>query len=167
MGILARKNLNATLVITGQNTETIHGYGCDTGMILDREKQNIVGLGYVSTRDMNALISGASAVVTSSLYEAGNGPGLDGWIRGIPVAMSNIPAFVEHIRIQDVRAQVFDPRSPEDIALKLEYILNNPSETAQDTRHSRNALSNLTWTKVAQNYRTVFEETVKGASTHV
>ncbi len=64
--------------------------------------QNIYGLGYVDNVEIDGLIQSAHIVVNSSLYEGGNGPGFDAWSRGIPVAMSNIPPFLEHVAYHDV-----------------------------------------------------------------
>ena len=86
---------------------------------------------------MNALIMCASAVVNTSLYEAGNGPGIDAWALGVPVAMSDIPCFTEHIKYQNIRAELFDPRDPRDIAAKILTILNNRKESDEIAKHSQ------------------------------
>ena len=53
----------------------------------------LLGLGYVTHTEIEALIQGARMVVNPSLYEGGNCPGFDAWIRGVPVAMSNLAPF--------------------------------------------------------------------------
>ena len=111
---------------------------------------------------MNALFKCATAVISSSLYEAGNVPGLDGWTRGIPVAMSNIPVFLEHIEIQNVKAQIFDPRNPVDIADKLMNIVKNYEKAKKDALYSQEQLKKYTWEIVAKKYIDVFEKAVKG-----
>jgi glycosyltransferase involved in cell wall biosynthesis len=107
---------------------------------------------------MDALIQCARVVVSSSLYEAGNGPGVDAWARAIPVAMSDIPPFIEHIKVQDVKAQVFDPRNPQDIANKIDAILSNPEKATEDALYSQSVLKNFTWEKVAEKYLAVFNK---------
>ncbi len=113
---------------------------------------------------MDALTQTARIVVSTSLYEAGNGPGLDAWARAAPVAMSDIPAFIEHIEIQDVRAQIFDPRNPKDIANKLAAILSDPQRAKNDALYSQQALKKLTWEIVAEKYSAVFDKAITEAN---
>ena len=75
--------------------------------------------------------------------------------------MSDIPPFREHVKVHDVRAEIFDPRSPRDIAEKLERILSNPQKSAEDTAHSKNAISHFTWERSAEGYLRVFEDVLK------
>jgi glycosyltransferase involved in cell wall biosynthesis len=110
---------------------------------------------------MDALIRCASAVVSSSLYEAGNGPGLDAWARGIPVAMSGIPPFVEHVEVQGVRAKIFDPRDPLDIAEKIGEILSDPERAREDAQESLRRIREVTWERTAEQYLSVFERAVR------
>jgi glycosyltransferase involved in cell wall biosynthesis len=112
----------------------------------------------VSNDQIDALIQCATVVVSASLYEAGNGPGLDAWARGVPVAMSNIAAFMEHIEVQGVKAFVFDPRDPRDIAAKLREVLDDPDRARSEAEMSRRALENLTWRNCAAQYLQVFEQ---------
>lgn len=116
------------------------------------------GLGYVSNEQIDALIQCARVVVSTSLYEAGNGPGLDAWGKGVPVAMSDIPSFTEHLEIQGVKAQVFDPRSPLDIANKIDEILLNPAQAQRDAKTSFEAISRWNWDVAAKKYLAVFDE---------
>lgn len=161
--LLKKMGHDITLVVTGPGTEILNGHACEIGLELNFGEQNVVGLGYVTNQQMDALIQCASVVVSTSLYEAGNGPGLDAWARGVPVAMSNIPAFKEHMDVQDVRAEVFDPRDPKDIAEKIHYILANPEKAEADARYSQDALGKITWTQTAEKYLNVFDKAMKGA----
>jgi glycosyltransferase involved in cell wall biosynthesis len=109
---------------------------------------------------MDGLIQCAAVVVNASLYEAGNGPGVDAYGRGAPIAMSNIPSFTEHLDILGIRAQIFDPRSPEDIANKILAILENPEGGGSNPGQSQGVLGGITWDKVAKAYLSVFHETI-------
>lgn len=151
---------NLSLIITGSKTEVITGHACEIGIEIGTTETNVKGLGYVTNLQMDSLIQCASAVVSSSLYEAGNGPGLDAWGRGVPVAMSNIPAFTEHIKVQDVRAEIFDPRSPRDIADKIHKILSNPEKAKADALHSREVLKKHTWLETARKYLDIFDNAI-------
>lgn len=158
--ILRKMNRNVKLILTGPATERINGRSSDIGIELGRGNYDVKGLGYVSNLQMDALIQCARVVVSSSLYEAGNGPGIDAWARAIPVAMSDIPPFIEHIKVQDVKAQVFDPRDPQDIANKINIILSNPEKATEDALYSQSVLKNFTWEKVAEKYLAVFNKAI-------
>jgi glycosyltransferase involved in cell wall biosynthesis len=92
-------------------------------------------------------------VINQSLYEAGNGPGLDAWFIGTPVVMSNIPSFLEHLSYTGVKAQIFDPNKPEDIALKINMILKlSKQQRAKIINLSRKNVKKLQWKKIINNY---------------
>lgn len=158
--VLRKQGYNLRLILTGPGTERIRGRACDIGVELGHVAQDVLGLGYVSNLQMDSLVQYAAVVVSSSLYEAGNGPGLDAWRRGVPVAMSNIPAFVEHLDVQGVKAEVFDPHNPMDIALKISAILSNPERAAIEAAFSREALKEVTWEQTAEKYFEIFEESL-------
>ena len=149
-----------SLILTGNGTKMATGTATPIGLQRNTRDPNVIGLGYVSNIQMDALIQCAKAVVTTSLYEAGNGPGLEAWAKGIPVAMSRIPAYVEHMKVQGVRAEVFDPRNPKDIAEKIRNILANPQKAQEDALLSQKALQTLTWPSVAEKYLSIFEEVI-------
>jgi glycosyltransferase involved in cell wall biosynthesis len=156
--LLKQKGHDILLVFVGSGTEVIHGRACFCGVEIGSEPKDVLGLGYVSNNEIDALIQCASVVVNPSLYEGGNVPGFDAWARGVPVAMSRIPTFEEHLTAHDVRAALFDPRSPEDIADKLHQILSNPNQSQQDVEHSKEAIGHFTWDRTAEGYMKIFDE---------
>jgi glycosyltransferase involved in cell wall biosynthesis len=145
------------LVLTGVGTQMATGRATPIGSVRGGDDPDVVGLGYVSNRDMDALIEGAAVVVNPSLYEAGNGPGLDAWSRGAPVAMSNIPSFTEHLDALGVEAALFDPRDPEDIATTIGEILDHRDAWAAAAARSKAAILGRTWHQVAAEYLEVFD----------
>jgi glycosyltransferase involved in cell wall biosynthesis len=149
-----------SLILTGHGTEMATGKATSLGVQRGAGNPNVIGLGYLSNTQIDALLQCAQAVVTTSLYEAGNGPGLEAWAKGVPVAMSNIPAYVEHMKVQGVKAELFDPRSPSDIADKINNILSNPQRAKSEALLSQKALEGLTWSNVAEKYLSIFEEVV-------
>lgn len=149
------------LALTGHGTQGISGRASPTGIEIGLQPTNIIGLGYVTNEQINALIKCASLVVSTSLYEAGNGPGIDAWALGVPVAMSNIPPFTEHIDYQNVHAELFDPRNPRDISEKIQNILKNPQQAHEIAKHSQKAIAQITWSSVAEKYVEVFKATVQ------
>jgi glycosyltransferase involved in cell wall biosynthesis len=151
------------LVLTGAGTEAIRGRASAIGVRLGLDDPDVIGMGYVSNTQVDSLVQCATAVVSPSLYEAGNGPGLDGWGKGTPVAMARIPAFLEHLEVQGVRAQVFDPRDPREIARSIAAILDNPEEARADAAQSRRALQSFSWDETADAYLDVFRSAVSTA----
>lgn len=158
LALLRKKGHAVNLVFTGSGTEGINGKSCAIGLERNQTPQDTFGLGYVSNEQIDALIQCAAVVVNPSLYEGGNGPGFDAWAKGRPVAMSNIPPFLEHVAVHDVRAEIFDPRSPEDICEKLDRILSNPEKAAEDALYSKKAISQFTWERTAEGYLNIFDD---------
>ncbi|NJD27508.1 MAG: glycosyltransferase family 4 protein [Chloroflexi bacterium] len=156
--ILGRRYPGLKLVITGVGTEAATGRATPIGSTRSGDDPDVVGLGYVTNREIDALIAGAAVAVNPSLYEAGNGPGLDAWSLGTPVAMSDIPAFREHLTEQGVEAMLFDPRSPDDIAAKIASILDAPEEWAMAAARSQAIVEKRTWEHVAAEYLAVFDQ---------
>ncbi len=157
--LLKKKYPRLKLVFAGFGTEELNGTAFSLGLeIGGARERDVRGLGYVSNVQIDALIQCASVVISTSLYEAGCGPGLDAWFRAVPVAMSNIPPFTEHMQVQDVRAQVFDPKSPADIAEKIDVLLSDPEQAKKDAIHSQKRLAQYDWEQVAKKYVAVFEK---------
>jgi len=161
IALLAEKGTAPSLVLTGPYTDQIRGPACRIGVVRDAGPANVIGLGYVSHRDMEALTELAAVVVSSSLYEAGNGPGLEGWAKGRPVAMSDIPSFVEHMKVWGVHAELFNPRSPESIAAALDRILRDPDKALALAKESQKRISANTWARAADQYLLLFDRMTK------
>jgi glycosyltransferase involved in cell wall biosynthesis len=159
--ILRRSHPNLRLVLTGARTHAVTGHATPIGTVRSEDDPDVIGLGYVSNEDIDALIAGAAAVVNPSLYEAGNGPGLDAWSLGTPVAMSDIPAFREHLTRLGVEAAVFDPRSPADIAAKVASILDDPIRWRESAARSKAAIRARGWEDVAADYLRVFDSALE------
>lgn len=160
---LHKQGRRVHLVITGSETELCSGTAAPIG--IERctgAARNVFGLGYVDNRTMNALFQRAAAVITPSYYEAGNGPGMDGWVRGVPVLMSDIPPFREHEGFSGVRAGLFDPSEPASIADAIERLLANPDAAREDARISREDIRRHSWETVALEYGSVFQDAVAG-----
>lgn len=162
IAILREWGYSIQLVLTGPDMdERVTGVATKYGVRRDLNQRDVVGLGYVSNFEIDTLIQGAQAVISTSLYEAGCGPGLDAWARAVPVAMSNIQAFVEHIDLQGVKAKIFDPRNPVDIAQSIRAILDFPEAAKEDGRLSQQALRSLTWKNCGAHYLEVFLDVIE------
>ena len=83
--ILRREGRPITVVASGLATDvTYHG-------------PDLIGLGYISARELQALLEQSAGIVQTSLYEAGSFPMLEAMAAGRPVAISRIPSVLEQI----------------------------------------------------------------------
>ena len=170
IGILKEQGAGVHLAITGLGSEDIgteisahpadpvhrmnllvQQYGLERGV-------DYFPLGYVENADVDALTAGADVVVSASLYEAGCGPANDAWQAGVPVAFSNIPPFLEQIEHFGVRAWIFDPHDPGDVAEKIRSAVFDTEATREMVERSRSAFTTYTWDDVAREYYRVFAE---------
>ena len=160
MAALRSTHQDLQLILTGRGTEQATGAATAIGSVRAADREDIRGLGYVSNLELDGLIRHAAAVVNPSLYEAGNGSGLDAWAHGTPVAMSNIPSFTEQLNTFGVMAAVFNPRDPADIAAKIRDIVDDASTWRSRTTESRAGMARRTWDTVAGEYLEVFDRAV-------
>jgi len=161
---LKERHPNVKLVIVGYETEGFSGKSNSAQCIdIFHEEPDVFALGLVSDEVLLALMQRAKAVINPSLYEAGNGSGLDAWGIGVPVAMSDIPPFREQMEVLGVKAKLFDPQSSKELAQAVIKIIENPEQAKKDIEASLNAINNYPWEKVAQKYIDVFEKTMGGA----
>lgn len=149
------------LIVAGFGTEGIRGRA-NNPLYIDNceENWNVASLGLVSDEQVTALIQCSRLVINASLYEAGNGSGLDAWALGTPVAMSSIPPFLEQMEFLGVEACVFDPRCCYQIRDAILNILNEPEQAAKSAERSRLAMDRYDWQTVAQHYRQFFEDII-------
>jgi glycosyltransferase involved in cell wall biosynthesis len=161
---LAVQRPDLKLVLTGARTDGASGRATALGIERTADGANVVGLGYVSDAAMADLITEASVVVNPSLYEAGNGSGLDAWGFGTPVAMSDIPPFTEHLTALGVQAELFDPRDPDAIASSIARIIDNRRQAQQAATASEAAMQHHTWDDVADGYLAVLDGAVQGGA---
>jgi glycosyltransferase involved in cell wall biosynthesis len=79
-------------------------------------------LGRVEDEVLPALYSGAAGFVYPSIYEGFGLPPLEAMACGCPVAVSDIPA---HREVCGDTAMYFDPFIPEDISIKVDWLLRS------------------------------------------
>lgn len=158
---LNNNNFDIKLILTGSDTEKIIGKANETGIERGASCFDILGLGYVSDEEMDSLIQCSEIVISTSKYEAGCGPRIDAWRRGVPVAMSDIPSFKEHINVLNVRAIFFDIFNADDITEKLEFMLNNYDDMLKEAKISQENILKYTWEITARKYYQIFSDTIK------
>jgi glycosyltransferase involved in cell wall biosynthesis len=157
--LLRKDYADLKLVLAGAFTDEISGmsdslYGIQLNLRCD--KSDIHGLGIVSDENLVALMQLSQLVVNPSLSEAGNGAGLDAWSLGVPVAMSDIPSFVEHIKQLGVKAELFNPRCIYDIRDAVKRLLFNKNLRESNAAKSLECMQRWTWNQVAEKYANIF-----------
>lgn len=147
----------------------ICGYGVDQGLrlsarsryfadhVTDESDWDALSIGLLSDEEFSAVLRGARCVVNTSRCEAGNGNGLDAWDLGVPVVMSDIPAFQEHLEFLGVDAEVFDPMNATSISDAICRVLGDPKRAAHMVATSQKAMERYGWADVANSYLRVFE----------
>jgi glycosyltransferase involved in cell wall biosynthesis len=162
--LLRQKHPDVCLVSVGASADAVCGAAdIPFGIGLSRPAADsaVLGLGLVSDEDLIALMQRSRVLVNPSLSEANNGPGLDAWDIGCPVAMSRIPPFLEHLEFLGVRAQLFEPRCVFEIRDAIDRVLSDPVAALADAAVSRGQMRQWTWREVSQRYADLFRRLLK------
>ena len=109
-------------------------------------------MGYVE--DLATLVSGADLVVYPSLYEGFGLPLLEAMACGVPVIASNATSLPE---VLGDAGLLFDPFNEEDLADKIEKVINDRPLHASLVKKGLNRSACYSWTKTAHNYIDVFQ----------
>lgn len=151
------------LIVTGNGNADIlgvinnHLYMDHT---LDENNWDVKGIGLLSENDFNAIMQGSKMVINASLCEAGAGSALEAWQQGVPMVMSNIPAFMEQSEFLGTKAEFFNPKDCKDIARAIIKIATSKELAKENAEISRQALNKYTWEDVAKQYIDVFKRSV-------
>jgi glycosyltransferase involved in cell wall biosynthesis len=150
------------LVVCGFGTAGVAGRANQPNYIdLQDPNPNVFCLGMLSDCQITALIQRAKLVVNASLYEAGNGSGLDAWSLGTPVAMSNIPPFIEQMNVLGVQATIFNPRCCFEMREAMHSILADPNRAQEMSRVSKAQMEKYTWGDIAEKYMEFFDDSIR------
>ena len=116
----------------------------------------------MTDEELNYLIKESEFTINTSIYDAGNGSGLDAWQVGSPVVMSNIPAFKEHLNFLKVKAVMFDPNNHFDISKKMIHTLKlSKRKKNQMILISKKNIGKYDWKKVVNNYYNLIKNLLK------
>lgn len=157
-----QKYPNIKLIIIGQGTQGIRAlcntpYYCDH--VNDNQPYDVRSLGLINDEEFTALMQNAKLIVNASLCEAGCGSGLDAWNLEIPLAISNIPPFLQQIQFLGTKAETFDPRNSTDIANAILRILDNPQIAKENAQISKKMIDAYTTEDFAKHYLEIFQTT--------
>ncbi len=111
-------NLNIQLVLVGK--EDAHYPEIARQLKSVKYAKDLILTGKVSDKEKYALIKGAQAFVSASLFEGFGLPGVEAMSMGIPLIVANTEVFNE---VYDNGAIYFDATDPEDIAQKIHLLL--------------------------------------------
>jgi glycosyltransferase involved in cell wall biosynthesis len=111
--------------------------------------------GYIDYSALPALYRSSELFIFPSLFEGFGLPVLEAMASGAPCLISNKPALTE---VGSNVAEYFDPDSPENIAEKLDMLLQNPEKLKKMKSVGRNYAKKFTWEKTAMKTVRVYEE---------
>ena len=116
---------------------------------------NIKKTGYLSDEELKALYCNSAGLIFPSLYEGFGLPLVEAMTCNCPVLCSDIPSSRE---VCGEAALYFDAEQPEDLADKLEMILDNPAlaETLKERGAQRSR--KFSWLKTAQETKQILEK---------
>lgn len=111
--------------------------------------------GFVSDEELKWLYENAECYVLPSLSEGFGLPGLEAMAHGCPLASSNATCLPE---VYQDAALYFDPYDPQDIAEKVQIIIQQP-ELAQDLiAKGKQLLPRYSWRTMAEQTLSVYKE---------
>ena len=168
-----RKNLakliHAVAILNKDYGKNLHlavcgklGWGFEKDLLAPEKhkiKDLVKFLGRVSDADLIALLSGASAYVSSSVQEGFGLPLLEALACETLSAVSDIPSYKE---IGEDVVEYFNMNEPNDIAEKINLLLELDSlEAERRVKKGKELANNYSWEKTAQSLLKVFENVSK------
>lgn len=143
---LRRDGRPVPVIATGMGTEFFHG-------------PDLIGLGYLKAREVQALYELSDGIVQTTLYEAGSFPLFEAMALGKPVAISRIPPIVEQLERTGGVAELFDPLDPADVARAIWRLwARSPTADPGALVANARAAAARTWDDVAGDYLKLFSE---------
>ncbi|MBU2595422.1 glycosyltransferase family 4 protein, partial [Patescibacteria group bacterium] len=150
------KMRDLNLVITGKpNPQFPEIEKCINGSPL---RPRIITPGFVDEKDMVPLYSNAQAFVFPSTYEGFGLNPLEAMGCGTPVATSNVSSIPE---ICGNAVLYFDPKDPEDIALKTCTLLTNGKLRQNLIARGFENLKRFSWQKMAKETLDIYSQTLE------
>lgn len=120
--------------------------------------KDVILTGVVTDREKYALLKGATAFVSASLFEGFGLPGLEAMSVGVPLIVANTEVFNE---VYDNGAIYFDPIDPSDIAQKIYFILNDEKYRDQVANHAYVRAQAFSWSRAANQTLESYEKATR------
>src|SRR4030042_2944631 len=137
-------------------------YGGSRNIFVDRliTKAKEIGVekrlllaGFVPKEDLTVLYRLAKCLVFPSLSEGFGLPGIESMASGCPVVCSDIPVFKE---VYGDAPIYFDPKSPRDIANKINQLTNNLNLKTQSIQKGFEQAEKYSWEKLAKQTLSIY-----------
>lgn len=123
--------------------------------IIEKNKDFITYLGYISDEELAAVYNKASCFVYPSFYEGFGLPPLEAMACGTPVVCSNVSSLPE---VGGEAVVYCDPYSVEDIKNKIESVLRDENLQKELSLKGLEQAKKFTWEKSAQEHIKIFNE---------
>jgi glycosyltransferase involved in cell wall biosynthesis len=123
--------------------------------IIEKNKEFITYLGYISDEELAAVYNKASCFVYPSFYEGFGLPPLEAMACGTPVVCSNVSSLPE---VGGDAVVYCDPYSVEDIKNKIELVLLDEGLQKELSLKGLEQAQKFTWEKSAQEHIKIFNE---------
>jgi glycosyltransferase involved in cell wall biosynthesis len=151
--------LDAALRVLRRQGRPIKVVASGAGTDIRYHGPDLIGLGYVSARELQALYEESDGMVQTTLYEAGSFPMWEAMAVHKPVAISRVPPIVEQVERLGATVELFDPLDPEDVAAALARLWDG-SEATTPAALERNAAATAarSWDDVARDYLELFAD---------
>lgn len=115
---------------------------------------NIKRVGHLLDEELKALYLNASGLVFPSLYEGFGLPLVEAMTCSCPIICSDIPSSRE---VCNDAALFFDPKKPNDLAMKIGIILDHPALAMELKERGVIRSRFFSWTKTAQETKQILE----------
>jgi glycosyltransferase involved in cell wall biosynthesis len=122
-----------------------------------RYKSDIVFTGYLSTEEMNKVVSSALALVYPSLFEGFGVPIVEGFAAHVPVITSNVTSMPE---VAGNAALLVNPLSVTEIANAMEKIATDETLRKKLIQLGTERNRNFSWDKSAQQFWNVILKSI-------
>lgn len=154
-----RKNLSVLIEAFSKiNTEKISlvlaggkGYNydkeIDEAIKGNKLENSVIFPGFIDEEDKSALYKLAETFCFPSLYEGFGIPILEAMSTGVPVVASDIPP---HKEIAGSAALFFDPKSPADLAEKLERLIGDTEQKSALIQRGKEQAQRFSWKESAR-----------------
>lgn len=151
--------LDAALRVLRRQGRPINVVASGAGTDIRYHGPDLIGLGYVSARELQSLYEESDGMVQTTLYEAGSFPMWEAMTVNKPVAISRVPPIVEQVERLGATVELFNPLDPEDVAEALGRLWDG-SEATTPEAIERNAAATAarTWNDVAGDYLSLFAD---------
>lgn len=126
--------------------------------VKDEDFKNVHFLGFVSDEQLRWLFENTQAYVFASLSEGFGLPGLEAMNYGAPLVSSNATCLPE---VYHNAAHYFDPTNIEDIAAKINDVLEDPTLRENLVKEGKQVLAGYSWKKMAEETLAVYKRSLE------